>query len=116
MENSFISSKDGSTFLGKGFIHITGKSGYKAISNEWNKIYPQDKKEFHGKDIGLLETDREVALKASMVFWKLNNLNKVADGGTSPENVEVIGKIVNGGENGMPERKKYTAAASKIIK
>ncbi|MCA6389135.1 MAG: hypothetical protein IM613_00270 [Cytophagales bacterium] len=68
MDNGSIASKDGSTFLGKGFIHITGKAGYKAVSVEWNKLYPNDKKEFHGKDINLLENDIEVAIKASMVY------------------------------------------------
>lgn len=97
-------------------LYITGKGGYKAISKEWNKIYPDDQKEFHGKDIGLLETNREVALKASMVFWKLKDLNNLADDGTSPENVKKIGKIVNGGDNGLEERKKYTASATKVIK
>ncbi len=68
MDDNSTASKDGSTFLGKGFILITGKGGYKDVSVAWNKLYPNDKKEFHGKDISLLEDDVEVALKASMVF------------------------------------------------
>ena len=56
MDNDDVASKDGSTYLGKGFIHITGKGGYKEVSVEWNKLYPNDKKEFHGKDINLLES------------------------------------------------------------
>ena len=115
MGNGSISSKDGSTFLGKGFI-LTGKSGYEAISLEWNKLYPNDKKEFHGKDITLLETDVEVALKASMVYWKLKGLNNKADQGTSPAIVEDVGRIVNGGDNGMDLRKKYTQLAIENLK
>ncbi len=116
MENGTIASQDGSTFLGKGFIHITGKGGYKDISIEWNKLYPNDKKEFHGKDINLLETDVEVAIKASMVYWKLKALNGKADLGTSPTIVEKIGKTVNGGDNGMDLRQKYTKLAADNLK
>jgi predicted chitinase len=116
MGNGNVDSKDGSTFLGKGFIHITGKDGYKAISIEWNKLYPNDKKEFHGKDINLLETNVEVALKASMVYWKLKGLNQEADKGTSPEIVEKIGTKVNGGDNGVDIRKSYTKLAVANLK
>ena len=116
MGNDNVASKDGSTFLGKGFIHITGKDGYEAISKEWNKLYPSDKKEFHGKDINLLESNVEIAIKASMVFWKLNNLNTMADTGTSPTIIEKVGKVVNGGDNGMDDRKKYTKLAVDNLK
>jgi hypothetical protein len=116
MGNGDVTSKEGSKFLGKGFIHITGKNGYKAISVEWNKLYPKDTMQFHGKDIALLETNVEVALKASMIYWKINNLNQYADKGTSPAIVEEIGVIVNGGNNGMDLRKKYTKLAVDKLK
>ena len=116
MDNGCKTTQDGSTYLGKGFIHITGKSGYKALSTEWNKLYPDDKKEFHGKDINLLETDVEVAIKASMVFWKLKGLNQKADEGTSQNIVDQIGLIVNGGTNGQDLRRTYTKSASENLK
>jgi predicted chitinase len=116
MGNGIVASKDGSTYLGKGFIHITGKGGYKEVSDEWNKVYPNDKKEFHAKDISLLEIDIEVAIKASMVYWKIKNLNKYSDMGTSSTIVEEIVGIVNGGDNGMDLRKRYTKLAAENIK
>ena len=117
MGNGNIASKDGSTFLGKGFIHITGKGGYKAISVEWNKLYPNDKKEFHGKDINLLETDVEVAIKASMVYWKIKNLNSLSDNGGDNKNINNVGAIVNGANppNGADARESYTKLAYEII-
>jgi predicted chitinase len=72
--------------------------------------------EFHGKDIAVLESNVEVALKASMIFWKIKDLNREADQGTSPEIVEKISTIVNGGSNGMENRKAYTKLATKNIK
>jgi predicted chitinase len=118
MDNGAKSTQDGSTYLGKGFIHITGKSGYKALSIEWNKLYPNDQKEFHGKDITLLETDVEVAIKASMVFWKIKNLNSLADKGVDDTNINKVGAIVNGTNppNGEELRKQYSKAAHNNIK
>jgi predicted chitinase len=110
MGNGAKSTKDGSTYLGKGFIHITGKNGYKEISDEWNKLYPDDPKEFHGKDINLLETDVDVAMRASMVYWNLKGLNNEVGKGTSFEkDVNNIGRTVNGNDppNGAKLRIQY---------
>jgi predicted chitinase len=110
MGNGAKSTKDGSIYLGKGFIHITGKNGYKEISDEWNKLYPDNPKEFHGKDINLLETDVDIAMKVSMVYWKIKGLNDKADKGCSPDNINNIGSVINGANppNGESQRKKYT--------
>jgi predicted chitinase len=109
MGNGAKSTKDGSTYLGKGFIHLTGKNRYKVISDKWNKLYPNDKKEFHGADINLLETDVDVAMKASMIYWEMNGLNEEADKGMSDGNINNVGSIVNGQNppNGELQRKDY---------
>jgi predicted chitinase len=122
MDNGAKSSKDGSTYLGKGYIHITGKSGYKTLSDEWNRLYPDpaDKKEFHGNDINLLETNTEIAIKASMVYWKLKNLNQKADVGRDQTAIDNVGKIVNGSGDGLPngykERRTYSKSAFDNLK
>jgi predicted chitinase len=109
MGNGAKSTKDGSTYLGKGFIHLTGKSNYETISNEWNKLYPDDKKEFHGKDIDLLETDVEVAMKVAMIYWKTHTYkNKSANEYVDKNNIESLTRLINGGTNGKTEREKYT--------
>jgi predicted chitinase len=107
--NGAKSTKDGSTYLGKGFIHLTGKSNYETISREWNKLYPDDKKEFHGKDINLLETDVEVAIKVAMIYWKTHKYNdKSANEYADNNNCELLTKLINGGKNGEKDRKEYT--------
>jgi predicted chitinase len=110
MGNGAKSTKDGSTYLGKGFIHLTGKGAYKEISDEWNKLYPGDPKEFHGKDINLLETDVDVAMKASMIYWKIKGLNGKADEGMSSNSITSVGATINGTDppNGQKLREKYT--------
>jgi predicted chitinase len=120
MGNGAKSTKDGSTYLGKGFIHLTGKKQYKTLSDEWNKLYPNDKKEFHGVDINLLETDVDVAMKASMIYWEMKKLNNLADKGLEQNSVDAVGQIVNGSgknlPNGYEQRRSYTENVSKQLK
>ncbi len=115
MGNGAPSTKDGSKFKGKGFIQLTGKNKYKQISDEWNKMYPDDQKEFHGKDIDLLVTDIEIAMKASMVCWKIQGLNSKADEGMTNSAIDDVGRIVNGSgkslPNGYEHRRTYTTSA-----
>jgi predicted chitinase len=117
MGNGAKSTKDGSTYLGKGFIHLTGKNQYKVISDKWNKLYPNDKKEFHGADINLLETNVDVAMKASMIYWEMNGLNTKADEGVSSNSITSVGAAINGADppNGQKLREKYTADIYKQI-
>ncbi|WP_428665474.1 glycoside hydrolase family 19 protein [Runella sp.] len=86
------SSKDGSTFLGRGFIQLTGKSNYKDLSDAWNKDpeNTDNKKYFHkqtseGGHIDELETDLDVAMKASMYYWQLRQCNSEADDDNTAE-------------------------------
>jgi predicted chitinase len=103
--------------MGKGFIHLTGKSGYKEISDEWNKLYPGDPKEFHGKDINLLETDVEVAMKASMIYWKTHKYDKKSANEYADENnTESLTKLINGGRNGIEDRIELTEKLTNVFK
>ena len=119
MENGAKSTKDGSTYRGKGFIHLTGKENYRRVSEKWNERYPNDEKKFHENDIDLLETDVEVAIKASMVFWKWKGLNEKADEGDTDEHIDNVGKIVNGSgkrkPHGYKDRRKHTKKAYEIF-
>jgi predicted chitinase len=119
MGNGAPSTKDGSKFKGKGFIQLTGKNKYKQISDEWNKMYPDDPKEFHGKDIDLLTTDIEIAMKASMVCWKIQDLNDWADVGMTDKAIDKVVSIVNGSgsnkPNGYDHRRSYTKKANEVL-
>ncbi len=113
------SSKDGSTFLGRGFIHLTGKSNYIQLSNAWNQA-PENisnKKYFHkhtseGGHIDELETDIEVAMLAAMYFWKKKECNNAADN----DDAESVTLKVNGGTSAKETRSKYKDKALLILK
>ena len=68
-ENGNVGPKGVHTFLGKVFTHNTSKGGYQDISTEWNRLYPNNKKEFHGK---------------------IKNLNAILDEGALPAIAEKV--------------------------
>lgn len=90
--NGAKSTKDGSTYKGIGFVHLTGKGTYKEVSEAWNKEYPNDLKEFHGTDINLLKNNIDVAIKASLVYWKMKKINEMIDGSEN-DLLEVTAKV-----------------------
>lgn len=85
-------SPDGSIFLGRGFIQLTEKSNYRDIGNVWNKDpeNTDNKKYFHkqtseGGHIDELETNLDVAMKASMYYWQLRQCNSEVDDDNTAE-------------------------------
>lgn len=115
MDNGSKNSGDGSKYAGKGFIQLTGKNKYKRVSEAWNVKYPNDIKKFHGQDIDLLENNIDVAMKASLILWEVDNLNELADEGTSLSAIKKVTKAVNGGYNGLGHRKDYTLKAIEVF-
>ncbi|WP_298546349.1 LysM peptidoglycan-binding domain-containing protein [uncultured Aquimarina sp.] len=117
MDNGKKSTEDGSDYFGVGFIHLTGKDKYKALDDKWKELYPDDAKDFMGDDISLLKTDVEVAIKASMIIWThvQNGTNSKADQGNSDSTITSVTLDVNGGNNGLDDRKKYTKKAYEVL-
>lgn len=93
MGNGNEASGDGWKYRGRGFIQITGKNNYLLLSKDTRIDY------LNNPDLLLNESD---ALISALWFWQKNNLNKYADAG------DVIGatKVINGGTNGLDDRKK----------
>lgn len=116
MGNGAPNTKDGSTYKGLGFIHLTGKDQYKSIENKWNQLYPNDTKYFIGDDVILLSTNVDVAMRASMIFWKYSkNLNEYAKS-ESDDDIKKVTYRVNGGYNALDKRIKYTKKAYEVLK
>lgn len=87
---------DGKLFKGRGPIQITGRANYRR----------------YGKKIGIdLERHPEIAalpsigLHLALEYWKANGLNTLADA----DNVLGITKLINGGTNGLADRKAHLA-------
>lgn len=111
MGNSDIASKEGSLFAGLGLIHITGKYNYYILSELWNDDPENDGNDkFFYKmkdDDGHYEeliNNYDVAVKASMYYWKLQNINKYCD----TNNYTKVNELVNGGQTDDKKRKTLT--------
>ena len=85
--------KEGYKFRGRGLIQLTGKDNYKA--------YAAFKKKTLEEVIKYLETE-EGAIDSAIYFWNTNKLNVLA----LKDDITAITKKINGGINGLEERKK----------
>lgn len=87
---------DGLKFKGRGLIQITGRANYARVSraifgNDTLLDYPEILEQPH------------FAVESACWFWKVNNLNALAD----KNDIEAVTKRINGGLNGIADRKKY---------
>lgn len=95
---------DGRKFRGHGPIQLTGRYNHTAFFEYLGRPELIETPE-------ILETDLELAWLASGWFWMSKNLNTYAD----QDNVKRITKIINGGYNGLEDRKAYLARAKEVI-
>ncbi len=102
MGNGDAASGDGYSFRGRGIIQITGKNNYAKASTA---LYGDNR---------LLKTPdllkaKDGAVGSAAWYWNVNNLNAASD----KKDVVAATKIINGGTNGLEDRK---AKYSKILK
>lgn len=92
---------DGKRFKGRGFIQLTGRSNYKAYSDDAGlKLLDP------GNEVLVAKTPAH-ALGVSLWFWRRNNLNRHAD----KDDLRAVTKRINGGYNGLADREKYLLRA-----
>ncbi len=119
--NGDVASGDGALFRGRGFIHLTGRSNYETkFYNYWKKEYPNDTRTLE-QIVTLLETDVDLAMKVSMIFWKYNGINQTINSSSFDSNndeIRQVSVLVNGGDvNKKPKDKiaGYTTRESNTI-
>jgi putative chitinase len=92
---------DGVKFKGRGLIQLTGRANYVAYGNSIGRDLTVD------GNWNLVATDPALAVDAAGWFWETKGLNAIADS----DDVEKVTKRVNGGQNGLADRKAYLARA-----
>ena len=104
MGNGDESSGDGWKYRGRGLIQLTGYTNYKKCSEylEIDLINNPD----------LICNNPEVSIKAACWFWNSNSLNNFAD----KDDIITITKRINGGTNGLEDRKRNLKLAKEIFK
>lgn len=93
---------DGVKFKPRGLIHLVGRTNYAAASKALGVDLIQ-----HPQKLA----DPELAALSAGWFWSTNQLNGDAD----QDDVRTVTKIVNGGYNGLDDRKKLLQAAKKAL-
>ncbi len=92
---------DGYAYRGRGFIQLTGRANYKRYG------------EYLGLDLvnnPELAADPQVALLIAAKYWSIKNLNQFAD----RDDINTITKRINGGYNGLQDRKRYLQKMAKL--
>ena len=91
MGNGTEASGDGWRYRGRGFIQITGKNNYAALSKATGVDY------ISNPDLLLNESD---AMISALWYWNVIGGNQLADDG----NIKEITRKINGGFNGLSDR------------
>lgn len=94
---------DGYNFRGRGLIQITGRYNYTKY------------KEFCGYDV-VAKPDLLMqpvgAIRSAMWYWQTHGLNALAD----KDDFKGVTKTINGGYNGIDDRRKYLERAKKALR
>jgi putative chitinase len=93
---------DGKRFKGRGLIQITGRANYRDFGLSRSRDFTSNLAAAQQ-----LSTDPALAVDASCWFWNVHNLNRLAD----RDDVLAITKVINGGTNGLADRKALLARA-----
>ena len=102
MGNGDEASGDGYKYRGRGLIQLTGKDNYASFSlSEDNEALVKPE----------LVSQPNLAVQSACWFWKTNNLNRFADVG----DIEGMTRAINGGYNGLEERKKNYEHALQVL-
>jgi putative chitinase len=103
MGNRDESSGDGWKFRGRGLIQLTGQSNYRACGDALKLDLL--------KNPDLLCQNSEVIVRSACWFWASRDLNKLADA----DDVMAITRKINGGVNGLEDRKSNLLAAKGVL-
>lgn len=93
---------DGQRYKGRGLIQLTGRANYEEYKKYCGFDVVKDP-DLLAKPVG--------AIRSSMWFWRLNGLNILADKGE----FVLITKRINGGTNGIEDRRKYLIRAKNVL-
>jgi putative chitinase len=107
MGNGDEKSGDGYKYRGRGALQLTGKSNYDAFSKHLNK--PEI---LTNPDL----VANEYAFESALYFFEKNGLWAVCDKGVDDATITLVTKKINGGTNGLEERKALTKKYYEALK
>lgn len=93
---------DGPRYKGRGLLQLTGRANYRAFGNALD-LKLEDNPE--------LAADPVESLRIACEYWKNRSLNEHAD----YDDVRTVTQRVNGGQNGIDDRKRYLVKAKAAV-
>lgn len=101
--NGNVASGDGWAFRGRGFIQVTGRGNYAAVSKQCKLLYP-------GMDVDFVASPHLLAAtpgaeRSAVGYWTLNKLHLLADRGAASEDVDRITAVVNKNTDSYADRR-----------
>ena len=101
---------DGFRYRGRGMIQLTGRTNYDAFTTAHNARNPDDIRDFvHEPD--LLVREPKLGVESAFYFWDVRKINAMAD----LDDVVKVTLAVNGGTNGLADRKVRLAHVKKAL-
>lgn len=97
-----VNEGDGKKFKGAGYLQLTGRSNYQQLADKIG-----DKDIMKGVDY----VAANYPWTSAAFWWQKNGMNTLCNSGAT---VEQVTKKVNGGQNGLEDRKKYYEKACQI--
>lgn len=97
-----IHAGDGRRFKGRGLIQLTGRANYRKIG-EILELPLEDNPELAAEPV--------TSLKIACEYWKDRNINMSAD----RDDLIKVTRLVNGGLNGLEDRRKYLQKAKTAL-
>ena len=119
--NGDEASGDGWRFRGHGLIQITGRANYQAYLDHLHQIanVPNSGNGYFANltidELPDLLAKPEHAVRSACWFWQTNGLNTLADGQADEAVCEAITRRINGGTNGLTQRKAYFYRAKMLL-
>ncbi|OON69194.1 hypothetical protein B0919_10330 [Hymenobacter sp. CRA2] len=99
---------DGKRFRGRGLIQLTGRDVYAAYGRYLGKNLTE------GTNMLLVE-EEPYASDASGWFWLIYKKGKDINARADRDDVVAVTRAVNGGQNGLADRRRYTENAKKAF-
>ena len=112
MGNGSEGSGDGYRYRGRGMLQLTGRQNYEAFNK--SDCCTEDVVRFPDKVASYY-----LNMVSALWFWQRNKLNEMADNDNGTNGEEIVRQItrkVNGGTNGLSERKAYYRKFKEVIR
>jgi putative chitinase len=93
---------DGRLYCGRGIFQLTGRANYARIGAALAlplEVEPE------------LAADPQISVKIACHYWMTHSINQPADA----DNIELVTRLINGGQNGLADRKACLARAKELL-